>query len=158
MAPIQISKYNQLQIYDHCNFSCSQLVVKLEFFNIVVYLLITFDFAEGFYAGNYHFKKCFKWEIGPNFVMDRFMYMYSCTGCLENNFHILFLNNSAKIKTIPLKFNLFVVRLRRFCLKKELLNLVIWLPRYGSAKTTPGFFETRAWTRPHDDIPEGVPP
>ena len=63
------------------------------------------------------------------------------------------MNNSAKIQPIQLKFGLLLVRVRRFCLKKELLNLVIRLPRYGSAKTTPGFFETQAWTRPHDDIP-----
>ena len=42
-------------------------------------------------------------------------------------------------------------------MKKKLLNLVIRLLRYGSAKTTPGFLRRRLGRGPHNDIPEGVP-
>ena len=51
-----------------------------------------------------------------------------------------FLNNSAKIQPIEPKFGRLVLRVIRFFSKKKLLNLVIGLLRYDSAKTTPGFY------------------
>ena len=38
-----------------------------------------------------------------------------------------------------------------------MLNLVIGLLRYGSAKITPGFERRRLGRKPHNDIPEKVP-
>ena len=82
---------------------------------------------------------------------------HAIESCFESNFHILFLNNSAKIEPIQLKFGSVVIGIRRFFLKKELLNLVKRLLRYGSIKTTLGFLRRRHGLRPHKDISACVP-
>jgi hypothetical protein len=76
--------------------------------------------------------------------------------CLESVKWFCSFDIAAKIHPIELKLGLVIVRVGRSWLKKKLLQSVIGLLRYCSAKTTTAVFETPAWTGAHEDISAGV--
>jgi hypothetical protein len=81
---------------------------------------------------------------------------YACTGCYKSAGRFCFLNNLAIIQPIELKFGILVLRVRGVFLKK-IIDLVIGLLRYGSAKANLGFTATQAWGRAAQGYPAWIP-